>query len=706
MLDKVIHFIVHKRKIIEIFFAVAVVLSLCCAPFVGTNYDLSVYLPTSVPSKVGLDLMEEEFGYPGTARVMIEDVSLYEAKVMKDRIENVHGVDMVSWADSVVDIYQTDKFIHYQDIEDYYKDGYACMDVIFVGGDYDTETYAALDEIKEITGERGHFSGPAVENKSLSETLASQVAIAAIIAVIFIAAILLATTTSWFEPILFLFIMGVAILINLGTNIFLGTVSFLTFSVGAILQLAVAMDYSIFLLHSFTREKSYGLSSEQAIENALKSSVSSILSSGATTFVGFIVLTFMRFTIGRDLGIVLAKGIVISLITVLFLMPALILRWDGLIERTSHRSFMPSFRGFAQWIYRLRVPILIGSILIVVPCYVGQTMNQYSFGNQALGNSEGTVAYEDNALINEHFGQSNLLMAIIPNTSMVTERQLTEEIEDLYYVNSVTGLAGILPEGIPVDFLPEHIVNMLQTEDYARILIRIRTSSESPLAYSCTDEIRSIVEKYYPGQSHIVGNTPSTQDIEETIIQDYSLVNLLSLIGVAVVVLITFRSIIIPIVVMIPIEAAIFMNMAMPYIAGETMMYLGYIIVSCIQLGATIDYSILLTTNYLNAREEMNKKDSVIDAVEKSALSILTSGSILTTVGYGLYFTSSVVAIADMGRLIGRGALFSMAMVLGFLPALLLLFDRFIFNQKKRLDRLIAKRRTERENKSKTEDLI
>ena len=239
------NFVIRKRKWIEKIFAVAVVLSIIALCFVRVNYDLSKYLPDDAASKAGLNVMDEEFGYPGTARVMVGDVSLYEAKLYKDRIEAVDGVNMVTWADTAADVYQSELFINYEAIEDYYKDGYAVMDIIFDEDDSDAKTHNALNEIEAITGDKGYFMGPAVQNKSLDETLTREIAIAMVMGIFMISVILCLTTTSWFEPFLFLFIMGVAIIINMGTNIFLGEISFLTFSTAAILQLAIAMDLSL-----------------------------------------------------------------------------------------------------------------------------------------------------------------------------------------------------------------------------------------------------------------------------------------------------------------------------------------------------------------------------------------------------------------------------------------------------------------------------
>lgn len=674
--------IVQKGRWIEKIFAIAVILSVISACFVHVNYDLSEYLPDWAPAKEGLNRMEEEFGYPGTARVMVGPVTLYEAKAYKDRIAEIDGVDMVMWADTTTDVYNANIFINYDDIQDYYKDGYAVMDIIFEEGDSSSLTKSAINEMQTLTGDKGYFMGSAVQNKSLNETLMREISIAMALGVVMIAVILCLTTTSWFEPVMFLMVMGIAIIINMGTNLILGTISFLTFSVASILQLAVAMDYSVFLLDMFTKERAKGNDPVTAITNAIHKSLPSILASGATTIIGFVVLMLMRFSIGKDLGFVLAKGIVVSLITVLFLMPSLLLRWGDRIKRTEHKSFMPSFHGLGQVVYRVRYVVLGVVLLFVVPAFTAQNMNSFTFGNSALGSSPGTKVYEDEQQINGRFGKSNLILAVVPNNSMVKEKDLTDALDDLYYVKSVTSLAGTIPEGIPEKIIPKSATSLLHTDNCSRIMIYVKTSDESDFAFQCANEITSIVRNYYPEDSYITGVIPSTQDIKSIITADYNFVNLLSILGVGLVVLISFKSLIIPIVVLIPIEVAVFFNMAVPYFTGESMLYMGYIIVSCLQLGATVDYSILMTNNYMDARRTYPEKARAIKhTVSRSALSILTSGTILTIAGYGLYFVSSVAAIGGLGHLIGRGALISVLMVLFLLPVLLTMADPLLMKE-------------------------
>ena len=672
-------FIIKKQKWIESVFAAGCLFSLIAMLFVNVNYDLTEYLPDTARSHIGLDQMESAFGYPGTARVMLKDVSLYEAKQYKDRLEAVDGVDQILWCDSTVNIYAGEDFIDMESIEDYYKDGCAVMDVTFDEGDTSAKTAQAIEQMQAITGEKGYYVGMAVQTKSLTENVESEMSLILTVAVIMIFAVLCITTNAWSEPFLFLLVMGVAILLNRGTNIFIGTVSFLTDNVAMVLQLATSMDYSIFLLDAFSREREGGLSEEEAMVRAVDDAINSIFASSLTTVVGFLALVSMKFTIGFDMGLVLAKGIVFSLLTVVFFMPAMILKFASMNERTRHRRFLPDFQGLSRRIYKARYASLALMLLLVPPAYVAQGMNTYLYGNSAVGASEGTKVYADDQVIVNTFGRSNMLLALYPNTSSVREREMTEAIEALPYVKSVTSLAGTLPEGIPEEFLPQSLTGELHTRDWCRMLIYIRTKSERSQAFACTQEREEILTGYYPENSYLVGETPSTRDIRDTITEDNTRVNMLSLLGVFLVVMASFRSLVVPVLVIIPIEAAIFLNMAVPYLAGDTMVYMGYIIVSSIQLGATVDYAILLANNYAACRKKIpDKREACIQALSLSCTSIFTSGTIIVLAGYIIHFISSTAAIGDLGHLIGRGGLYSMVLVLTVLPALLVLFDRIV----------------------------
>ncbi len=693
--DKLVHFIVFKGKIIESLFFAATVICAACFPFVKVNYDLSKYLPQFAQTKQALDVMEDEFGYPGMARIMVKNVSLQEAERIRTQISDLEGVDVVVGPDLATDVYMGASFanegltdlasVDVFSMKDYYRDGNALMDVIFEKGDDNPLTRTDIEKIYTIVGkDRGCFAGSAVSSKEREESITHEITIAIVMALVIIWLILTLTTTSWVEPFLFILIMIIAIILNMGSNLIFGTISFFTFSTAAILQLAVSMDYSIFLLHTFTAIKNTGVEINKAMEMAVKESCSSILASGATTIVGFIVIAFMRFTIGKDVGFVLTKGIICSLATVLLLMPTLILHFNKKIEKTAHKPLIPSFDRFARLMNRIRKPVFVIAALLAVPCYFGQSMNAFYYGDDAIGAGPGTRVYEDTRKINEVFGKSNMVIGIVPNGSVVTERQLTDALEDLDFVNYAISMSGTIPRGIPESFLPDKVIKQLRSSRYARFLISMNTVQESQYAFDSSQKLEGIIRQYYPDDAYVIGMTPTTIDIRDILTDDYNKVSLLSLAGVALVVLITFQAVLVPILVIIPIEVAIYLNMTLPYVMGDSMVYIGYIIVSCLQLGATIDYSILMTNNYLGFRKTMNNTDSAMAAISKSTLSILTSGGILTVVGYLLFFTSSIQAISQVGRLVGRGAVLSMVLVLSLLPALLSLFDRQIQKQQER----------------------
>ena len=684
----------HREKIMKIFLMLAVICAFCI-PFIKVNYDLTAYLPDDMESKKAINIMEEEFGYPGTARIMIENVTPYEAQLYQEMLENVDGVDMVSWIGS--DIYMSGEFIDIAGQTDYYRDNCAVMDVTFTEGDTSELTGAALDEISAVLGEKGHYGGPAVENKSLQETLNVQIAIITAIAIVLIFLILCATTDSWAEPFLFLIVMGVAIVINMGSNILRGEISFISNSVAAVLQLAISIDYSIFLLHTFMREKEKEPDKEKAMANAIRHAAVSVLSSGMTTFVGFMALFFMHFLIGQDLGFVLGKSIISSIVTVLLFMPALILRFDALIARTQHKIIMPSFKRTSAAVFKLRYVVVVFIAIVFLPTYLMQNSNVNTYGNSALGASVGTVVYDDEQLIESKFGRSNLYLVLVPNGSPVTERELAGELKELSYVRSVTALSDILPRGVPEQIVPSGVTDLLRKEHYTRMLVFTRTKSESDLAFETSDEIQAIVKEYYPKEAYVVGNTPSTQDLKVICDADYAMVNAFSLVGVALVVIVAFQSLLLAVVAIVPISAAICINLAIPYLQGKVFMFAAMVVVSCIQLGATVDYSILLINNYLDRREKMKPKKAALGALQASMLSILTSGTILTVAGYAIYFVVSVEAIKDIGHMLGRGAILSMGFVLLAVPGLMTMLDKQIMKEREIRNRVMEKKRAKKE---------
>lgn len=676
MIDKLATFIVEHRKKIGIIFVVLLIISILLIPKVKINYDLSEYIPDNESAKRGMNITEEEFGMQGVARIMLNDVTLIQAKEYKDKISKVDGVDTALWLDDVTDIYQPVEFINEDILIDYYKDNSAIIEVLFEENDYSLKTNEAVDKIKEIIPENSNIIGLAVDTKSAHDGVKSQIVVVMIILVPVVIGILLLTTTSWISPLIFMAVIGTSIVLNMGSNIIFKHVSFLTFSITAALQLAVSMNYSVFMLHQFEREKKNFSDINKAMKETIKSSLSSITSSAMTTVAGFVALVFMGFTIGADMGWVFAKGIIFSLFTVMLLMPYLVLKFHSLIEKTTHRSFIPNMDKFAKGTRKVSWLIITVVIVLVIPSFVAQKQNSFLYGAASFGGGEGTKVYEDEKKIVEKFGRSNPIIILVPNGDYICEKNLAEDLENMKVIKKVQTLANMVPVGMPDSFIPSDSYERFRTEKYTRIVVYVKTASESELAFNTVNEIKGTIEKYYGNDYELTGVIPITMNIKDLVNSDYGTVNLISIGAVMVILLLTFRSLILPLLLIGVIESGVFINMAIPYFSGTDMMFLGYLIVSSIQLGATIDYGILMTNNFLGERRKSDKKQAALDAIKISTPAIITSGGILACAGYLIKFNSTISAVSEMGDLIGRGALLSMCLVVFFLPQVLVLFDK------------------------------
>ena len=435
------------------------------------NYDLLSYLPDHLETVKGQDILVDEFGTGAYSMFICEGMENKDVAKLKEQIEDVEHVSKVVWYDSFADISIPMEMLPEDIREAFNADDSTLMFIIFDTTTSADETMDAIENIRALAGKQCFLSGMSAivtDTKNLAE---SEVAIYVLIAVVLSCIVLALTMESYLIPVFFLLSIGMAILYNMGTNIFMGQISYITKALSAVLQLGVTMDYSIFLLDAFMNYRKQGMNEEDAIINAVQEAINSIFASSLTTVVGFLALVTMKFSIGFDLGLVLAKGIVFSLLTVVFFMPAMILKFAKLNEKTKHRSFMPDFHGLGKAIYRIR-PIVFAVIVLVTPlAYTAQGLNDFLYGNDSMGASEGTQVYEDDQQITKIFGRSNMLLALYPNTSEVNERAMAKEIKDLSYVKNVTALADTLPEGIPEEFLPKSTVELLHKDGYCRMLI-------------------------------------------------------------------------------------------------------------------------------------------------------------------------------------------------------------------------------------------
>jgi predicted RND superfamily exporter protein len=645
---------------------------------VSVDYDMNDYLPSGSPSTAALDRMEEEFGGSiPNARVMVKNVSVKEALDYKKQLEAVDGVESVSWLDDVVDIYVPLSMYDEDTVEKYYRDDTALFTVT-IEEDRRSE---AVSAIRKIIGDNNCMTGSAVSTAEATKSTVSQIRVITIAAVIFTFLVLMLTTQSWTEPLIVLIGLGIAILINSGSNLIFGTISFVTNAAGSILQLAVSLDYSVFLIHRF-EECRQTMKPEEAMEEALVKSTSSILSSGLTTVIGFLALILMQFRIGPDMGLALAKGIAISLLTVFLFMPGLILCSWKLLDRTKHKSLLPDFHRLGNLVVRVMVPISVVMAAAVVPSYILSTKNSYYYGSSHIF-KEGTQYGDDTAEIQKLFGKNDTYVLMVPVGDDRKERELAEAVSDLEGVSGVTDITTILGPAVPADILPGGITGSLESENYRRMIISVNADYEGEGTFTLVEQIRKTAEKYYPGTYDLAGEGVSTYDLMDTITGDMTKVNLVAIAAVFLILLVTMKNFVLPMILVSVIETAVWINFTIPYLTGQSVFYIAYLIISSIQLGATVDYAILVTERYRESRRSMDRKPAVKETISSCTASILTSGTVMTVVGLLLGKISTHGVLSQLGTFLGIGTLLSMGMVLFVLPGLLYLFDRAFIRRKK-----------------------
>lgn len=664
--------IVNHRKIVIAVYAIVFVICLCCKPFIEVDYDMNDYLPDDTASTVALDVMDEEFdgGVPN-ARVMLKDVSVPQALEYKAQIADVDGVTDVTWLDDAASVDEPLEMIDEDTLDTYYKDGNALMSVTI---DKDKRT-DAVDDIREIIGDDNSMTGSAVSTAVATTSTVSEISKISVIAVIFVIIVLILTTDSWFEPVIVMIGLGVAIMINAGSNIIFGKISFVTNAAGTILQLAVSMDYSVFLIHRFTECRRECDNPKEAMIDALTKSTSSILSSGLTTVIGFLALCLMQFQIGPDLGRALAKGIAISLLTVFTFMPCLILSAYKWLDKLEHRPFVPSFNGFGKFVQKIMFPMFILFVLLIVPSYLASNANSFTYGASKIF-SENTKTGADTAEIEKIFGKSDTYVLIVPKEDKATQKKLSDELHDIKQVKSIISYVDTVGTEIPESYLDEETYKKLCSDKYTRMVLSVDAAYEGDETFELVEKIRDTAKKYYPDEYYLAGEGISTYDLMDTITADMVKVNLVAILAVFVVLVLTLKSVILPVILVLAIENAIWINLSIPYFAGQSIFYIAYLIISSIQLGATVDYAILMTERYREMRQTYSRKEAVTNTLSAVTVSILTSGSALTVVGFLLGIISTHGLLSQLGFFLGKGTLCSLVIVFFVLPCMLYLSDR------------------------------
>lgn len=672
MKEKFFDWVIRLRVPIMILFLAAAIAGAFARQQVLVNYDMNDYLPASSPSTLALDKMNETFdGAIPNARVAIQDVSYAQALDYKKKLEAIDGVESVTWLDdqNVMDLPL--ELLDEDTVEAYYKDRTALYTVTVE----DEAINSAVPAIRKLIGDDNAMTGSAVSTAVATSSTVSEIQKIAVIAVLIVLVVLTLVTTSWLEPLMVLLGIGVAVLINAGSNLIFGEISFVTNAAGSILQLAVSLDYSVFLIHRFSECRSENPDPKKAMKEALCKSTSSILSSGLTTVIGFIALLFMRFGIGSDLGRALAKGVGISLLTVFLFMPGVILISFRLMERLSHRSFLPSFYPFGKGVAKVTVPLAFVFCLIMVPTFWLSNHNDYYYGASHIFGA-GTQYGDDTAMIEDTFGIKDTYVLMVPDTSDKTERTLCKALEKHDDVVSVTSLANTLGPAIPVELVPDSTAKLLRSNGYSRILLSVGVEYEGEETFQLVEQIREIAAQYYGEDYYLAGQGVSTYDLMDTVTADMLKVNLIAIGAVFLILLLTMKEVKTPLVLVLTIETAIWINLTVPYLQHKPLFYIAYLIISSIQLGATVDYAILFSDRYRECPDTTEPKERIAHTIANTAASILTSGLAMISVGFLLGIVSTHGLLSQLGYLLGRGTICSLICVLFVLPGLLYLTGR------------------------------
>lgn len=666
--------VVKYSRVILTGFLTAFVLCLFCQKLIAVDYDMNDYLPKDSPSTIALETMDTEYagGIPN-ARVMIRNVTVPEALSYKEKLSAVDGVTDVTWLDDVASVTQPLDFIPEKTLNAYYKDQNALFSVTID----DDKNLEVCNAIRELIGEDNCMAGSAVSTAVATSTTVKEIPVIAVIGVLFAVVVLILTTTSWAEPFIVLVGLGVAVILNAGSNLIFGEISFVTNAAGKILQLAVSLDYSVFLIHSFEEYRRQDGDPQEAMVNALCSSTGSIFSSGLTTVIGFLALCLMRFRIGPDLGLALAKGIAISLIVVFVFMPVFILATYPLIDKTRHRSFLPSFEGLGKVVCKVMLPCVCVFAILIAPSYLASNSNSFYYGASHIFGIK-TQLGADTAEIEDIFGKTDTYVLMIPKSSTATQKELSEQLHTLPQVTSILSYVDTVGSSIPEQYLDDATLSKLNGAHYTRMVLTVDAAYEGDETFQLVETIRKIAEDHYYGEWQLAGQGVSTYDLMDTVTADMAEVNGIAIGAVFLVLLLTMKSISLPVLLVLGIETAIWINLAIPYFTDQSIFYIAYLIISSVQLGATVDYAILFTDRYLTDRRRMSREEAVQEIISSCTVSVLTSGSVLTAVGFLMGFVSTHGLLAQLGMLLGQGTLCSIIVVLFVLPGLLVLFDGLI----------------------------
>ncbi|MDI9521180.1 MAG: MMPL family transporter [Bacillota bacterium] len=662
--------VIRHRKSVIILTLILCALSAFAMTTVKVNYNLSDYLSASSPSRQALDQVKVELP---SLQLYLPGLSVQEALEEKQNLLALSGVNDVLWLDNVMDLRNIPaQTILPELFGQYYNEGPLYQLTI-----PEAEQARVVANLRE-TYPDALLKGTAADNAEQINVTMGQVSSIMVFLVPLTLLILFLATRHWFEPVLFLLAIGTAILLNEGSNIIFGEVSYITQACSAILQLAVSIDYAVFLLHRFADFREEGLDAVSAIKKAMQVASGTIASSALTTVFGFLALLLMQFKLGMDMGLVLAKGVLLSYLSVMIFLPAVAVSSVKLIDKTAHRSFIPSFKWLGRGVMRFGAPLAAIVLLSLPFAYLMQGENTFIYGSGGMHSPQSPIRQESRAL-EERFSAERMMLLTVREDGRLKELELSAALKKVPGITSVISYVDTVSAQIPPQMLPSSVTSQFYQDGYSRFILQTDRPDESPEAFEMVEELRKTIQPFYK-ESYLLGEAPVNYDLKTSISADNLTVFLAGVLSIGLVLLFNFKNLTIPLILLLVIEGSIWLNMAAPFITGNPLNYIGYQIVSSVQLGATVDYGILMSQRYLEGRQTMPAKQAGAWALEVSTGSILPPAMILAIAGFILgYMVQGNQVISEMGIIIGRGAVFSCLMVILVLPKLLVWLDKLIF---------------------------
>lgn len=644
------------------------------------NYDMLTYLPEDMDTVVGQNELLEDFNKGAFTFLIFEDMPNKDVAALKQQVEQVDHVDTVLWYDSLADLSIPMEMLPDKVYQAFNSDHSTMMAVFFDSGTSEDVTMEAVKQIRTICGKQCFVSGMTALVVDLKDLCEQEEPIYVALAVALACVAMLLFLDGWLTPFVFLASIGAMILLNMGTNFFLGEISYITKALSAVLQLAVTMDYSIFLWHSYNEQLPLCENKEAAMASAIHNTLSSVIGSSVTTISGFIALCFMSFTLGRDLGIVMAKGVLLGVLGCVTVLPSMILVLDKPLQKTKHRSIIPDMRGFSKKLVNIFPVFLVVFALLIAPAYYG-----YEKANDEVYYNMGQCLPEDmnyvisNSKLQEDFDIASTHMVLVDaGLSPKAVKSMISEMDQVDGVKYVLGLESVIGSQVPQEVLPDSIKDILESDRWELLLIN---SEYAPASDEVNDQITSLntILKSYDKGGMIIGEAPCMKDMIETTDHDFAVVTAVSILAIFIIILLVEKSLTLPVILIAVIELGIFINLGLPHYLGQSMAFITPICISTIQLGATVDYAILMTTRYKAERiAGQSKKDAVWTALYTSIPSIFVSGMGMFAATFGVALYSDIEIVSSMCMLIARGAVISMLLVTFVLPAMFMLLDTVI----------------------------